>query len=113
VIGELGEGILSFCVGEYSITIGILVDVCDFPYLILVLFLVLKYNGVFLCLFPFYLIGVLRVVGVVVASLSVDFGDTLGDSSLFSVPSFPFPSSFMSFLSYYCCRSYPFYQFPP
>ena len=67
---------------------GILVGVWGSPYLILVLFLVLKYKGVCLCLFPFYLIGVLRAVREVVVSLSVAFRDTLGDSSL------PFASSF-------------------
>ena len=54
--------------------------VLGLPCLILVLFLVLKYSGFCLFLFPFDLIGVLRAVRVVVASFSVSSGDTLGDS---------------------------------
>ena len=45
------------------------------------LFLVVKYSGVLLCLFPFDLIGVLRAVREVVASFSVGSRDTLGDYS--------------------------------
>ena len=52
--------IFSYCLGESSITMGTLVGVLGFPCLILVIFLVLKYKGVFLCLLPFCLIGVLR-----------------------------------------------------
>lgn len=70
-----------------------------FPCPILVLFLVLKYNGVCLCLFPFCLIGMLRVVRIAAASLSMGSGDTLGNSSLFSASSFPFPFSSLSFSS--------------
>ena len=84
---------------------GILVGVWGFPCLILVLFLVLKYKGVCLCLLPFFLMRVLRAMREVVASLSVGSRDTLGDSSLSSAPSFPFLSSPMSFLSSSSCRS--------
>lgn len=48
---------------------GTLVRVLGFPCLILVLFLVLKYKGVCLYIFPFCLIGVLRPMRAVAASL--------------------------------------------
>jgi len=78
---------------------GIFVGVWGCPCLILMLFLVLKYKGVYLYLLPFCLIRVLRVVREIVASLSVGFGDTLGDSSLSFSSSFPFPFSSLFFPS--------------
>lgn len=69
------------------------------------LFLLLKYNGVCLCPFPFFLMGVLRTVREDNASLSVGSGDILGDSSLYFSPSYPFLSSPMSFISSSSCRS--------
>ena len=104
MIGDLGEGILSLCVGESSISIGIFVDICGFPYLILVLFLILKYSGVCL-LFPFFLTGVLRAVRAAAASLSVASRDTIGDSSLCSSFSVSMPSSSLFFLSSSSCGS--------
>ena len=102
MIGDLGEvcvkdpspwvlirgAIFSCCLGESSITMGTLVGVWGFNYLILVLFLVLKYNGVCLCLLPFCLIGMLRIVREATASLSVGSGDTLGDPPCLLPPLF-------------------------
>ena len=48
VIGDLGEGILSLVLWESLISIWIFVDICGFACLVLVLFLVLKYRGVYL-----------------------------------------------------------------
>ena len=45
------------------------------------LFLVLKYSGVCLFLFPFDLIGILKELRAAVASVFVGAGDNLGDYS--------------------------------
>lgn len=60
---------------------GILLGILGLPYFIMVLFLFLKYRGVYLYLFPLDLIGVLREIKATIASFSMVFGDTLGDSS--------------------------------
>jgi len=71
-MGDLGGCTFYHCLDESSITMGISISVWGFPYLILVLYLVQKYKGVYLYLFPFYLIMVLREVRETTTSLSVD-----------------------------------------
>lgn len=67
----------SFLLGDLSIMIGSFVGDCDFPFLILVPFLVLKYRGPCLgCLF-LGLTGVPNVVNVETTSCSVSPGDRI------------------------------------
>lgn len=74
----------SLLIADSLIVTGVFVGVWGFPYLILVLFLVLKYMVVCICLFFLGLIGVLKAAREVIASFSVGPGEKLfcsGDTS--------------------------------